>query len=103
MTKQDTEGGCLPKEPGTRWEQMQALIEPARALRKAMNAEKSVGPEFWTEAYALIDTREKGIAVGDDKGAPVADQVISRELSNRDEVFGSAHDPIDWLDEHPTK
>ncbi|MHC3456066.1 hypothetical protein [Streptomyces prasinus] len=101
VTKQDTEDGCQSKEPGSCWEQMQALMEPARALRKAMNAEKSVGPEFWTEAYALIDTMEEGIAVGDDKGAPVADEVMAKALSNRDEVFGSAHDLVDWLDEHP--
>lgn len=62
-----------------------------------------MGPEFWTEAYALIDTMEEGIAVGDDKGAAVADEVTAKALSNRDEVFGSAHDLVDWLDEHPTK
>ncbi|MER6109352.1 hypothetical protein [Streptomyces hirsutus] len=101
VTKQDTEDRCQSKEPGSCWEQMLALMEPARALRKAMNAEKSVGPEFWTEAYALIDTMEEGIAVGDDKGAPVADEVMAKALSNRDEVFGSAHDLVDWLDEHP--
>jgi hypothetical protein len=48
---------------------MQALMKPARDLRKAANADKGTGPEFWSEAYALIDTKEDGIAVGEDKGA----------------------------------
>ncbi|MFJ2008626.1 hypothetical protein [Streptomyces chartreusis] len=96
VTKFDTDGGCLEKEPGTCWEQMQALMTPARDLRKAMNSEKSVGADFWTDAYALIDTMEKGIAVGDDKGATAVG-------TNRPDVLGSAHDLSDWLDEDPIK
>jgi hypothetical protein len=65
-----------------------------------MNAEKSVGPEFWTEAYALIDTMEEGLAVGEDLGVPAGAEAIP-ELTNRDDVFGSAHDLADWLDAHP--
>ncbi|MFI7415318.1 hypothetical protein ACIBU0_42460 [Streptomyces sp. NPDC049627] len=94
VTKFDEDGGCLEKEPGTCWEQMQALVQPARGLRKAMRAEKSVGPEFWTEAYALIDKMEAGIAVGRDRGATAID-------TNRPDVLGSAHDLSDWLDENP--
>ncbi|GAA3381232.1 hypothetical protein GCM10020367_71710 [Streptomyces sannanensis] len=90
----DATGGCTDAEPGTCWEQMQALMEPARTLRKAMNAEKSVGPEFWTDAYALIDKMEKGIAVGEDKGATAVG-------TNRPDVFGSAHELSDWLDQNP--
>ncbi|MET9593165.1 hypothetical protein ABZY45_19830 [Streptomyces sp. NPDC006516] len=97
VTTFDTDGGCLEQEPGTCWEQMLAVMEPARALRKAMNAEKSVGAEFWTDAYALINTMEKGIAVGEDKGA--APGVVS----NRPDVLGSAHDLSRWLDEHPVE
>jgi hypothetical protein len=96
VTKFDTDGGCLEQEPGTCWEQMQALAEPARTLRKAMNAEKSVGADFWTEAYALIDTMEDGIAVGEDKGPTAVG-------TNRPDVLGSAHDLSDWLDENPIK
>ncbi|MFF7838807.1 hypothetical protein ACFZC6_08325 [Streptomyces ossamyceticus] len=96
VTKFDTDGGCLEKEPGTCWEQMQALMEPARTLRKAMNAEKAVGADFWTEAYELIDTMEDGIAVGEDKGATAVG-------TNRPDVLGSAHDLSDWLDENPIK
>ncbi|WP_181383924.1 hypothetical protein [Streptomyces sp. NWU339] len=102
VTKHDTDGGCLEQEPGTCWEQMQALIEPARTLRKAMNAEKSVGADFWTEAYTLIDTMEEGVAVGDDQGAP-AGAATDLSTTNRDDVFGSAHDLVDWLDAHPIK
>lgn len=58
---------------------MTAVIEPARDLRKAMNADKATGPEFWSEAYALIDTMETGMAVGED------------QFSNRPDVLGSAH------------
>ncbi|MFJ4880160.1 hypothetical protein ACIP93_33800 [Streptomyces sp. NPDC088745] len=94
VTKFDEDGGCLEQEPGTCWKQMQALMEPARTLRKAMNSEKSVGPEFWTGAYALVDTMEKGIAVGEDKGATAYG-------TNRPNVFGSAHKLADWLDAHP--
>jgi hypothetical protein len=96
VTKFDTDGGCPEQEPGTCWEQMTAVMEPARELRKAMNAEKSVGADFWSQAYALIDTMEKGIAVGEDQGATALG-------SNRPEVLGSAHDLADWLDAHPIK
>jgi hypothetical protein len=82
---------------------MQALMKPGRDLRKAMNAEKSVGADFWTDAYALIDTMEDGIAVGEDQGVPVADTEMAAMMSNRDEVLGSAHDLSDWLDAHPVK
>lgn len=44
-----------------------------------MNADKATGPEFWSEAYALIDTMETGMAVGED------------QFSNRPDVLGSAH------------
>lgn len=91
-------GGCPSKEPGTCWEQMQTLIEPARALRKAMNAHPGTGPEFWTEAYALIGKMEKGVAVGEDQGGG-----ITNTTSNRVDVFGSAHDLSDWLDAHPVE
>ncbi|MEU1273488.1 hypothetical protein [Streptomyces sp. NPDC005799] len=93
VTKFDEDGGCLEKAPGTCWEQMRALMEPARTLRKAIHADKG-GPEFWSEAYALINTMEKGIAVGEDKGATAAG-------TNRPDVLGSANDLSDWLDEHP--
>ncbi|MER5916438.1 hypothetical protein ABT124_40130 [Streptomyces sp. NPDC001982] len=88
--------GCESTEPDTCWEQMQAVIEPARKLRKAMNADKSVSPEFYSGAYALINKMEKGVAVGEDLGASALN-------TNRPDVFGSAHDLSDWLDEHPTK
>jgi hypothetical protein len=91
VTKFDTDGGCLEKTPGTCWDQMQAVMEPARTLRKAMNANKSAGPEFWSEAYALIDKMEDGIAVGED------------QFTNRPAVLGSAHDLSDWLNEHPVE
>ncbi|WP_392750331.1 hypothetical protein [Streptomyces sp. LN590] len=78
VTKFDLEDGC-PKEAGACWKQMTAVIEPARDLRKAMNADKATGPEFWSEAYALIDTMETGMAVGED------------QFSNRPDVLGSAH------------
>lgn len=100
VTKFDTDGGCLEQEPGTCWEQMQALMKPARDLRKAANADKSTGPEFWSEAYALIDTMEDGIAVGEDQGVPASGV---EELTNRDDVLGSAHDLADWLDAHPVE
>ncbi|WP_181801443.1 hypothetical protein [Streptomyces shenzhenensis] len=96
VTKFDTDGGCLAQEPGTCWEQMQALMEPARTLRKAMNAETSVGADFWSPAYKLIDTMEDGISVGQDKGATAVG-------TNRPAVFGSAHDLSDWLDDNPTE
>lgn len=94
VTKFDEDGGCLEKAPGTCWEQMRALMKPARDLRKAANADKDTGAEFWSEAYALIDTMEDGIAVGDDKGATAIG-------TNRPDVLGSAHDLSDWLDNNP--
>ncbi|WP_406356289.1 hypothetical protein [Streptomyces sp. NBC_00658] len=87
------DGECT-KEAGTCWDRMTTAVKSARDLRKAMNAEKSVGPEFWTEAYALIDTMEEGYAVGEDLGADAVN-------TNRPDVFGSAHDLVDWLDAHP--
>ncbi|MFF9901284.1 hypothetical protein [Streptomyces longispororuber] len=98
VTEFNEDGGCVEKEPGTCWPQMKALIKPARDLRKAANADKETGPEFWSEAYALISTMEKGIAVGDDQGVP-ASQLTS--LTNRDDVIGSARKLSDWLDQHP--
>ncbi|CAL9326620.1 hypothetical protein [Streptomyces sp. SudanB91_2054] len=100
VTAFDTDGGCLDQEPGTCWDQMMALMTPARDLRAAMNAEKSVGADFWTEAYALIDTMETGIAVGEDQGAPAGAATLP-EATNRDDVLGSAHKLSDWLDQHP--
>ncbi|MBK3639491.1 hypothetical protein [Streptomyces sp. MBT33] len=94
VTQFDTAGGCLEKEPGTCWDQMQALVEPARTLRKAMNTEKSVSADFWSPAFELIDTMEKGIALGEDKGATAIG-------TNRPDVLGSAHDLSDWLNENP--
>ncbi|MFF8696198.1 hypothetical protein ACF08W_28705 [Streptomyces sp. NPDC015144] len=98
VAKFDTDGGCLEQEPGTCWEQMQAIMKPARDLRKAANADKETGPEFWSEAYALIDTMEDGIAVGKDQGVPAGG---ATNLTNRDDVLGSAHDLSDWLDKNP--
>jgi len=100
VTQFDTDGGCVDQAAGTCWDQMVALMEPARDLRKAMNAEKSVGADFWTEAYALIDTMEKGIEVGEDQGAPAGAATLP-ESTNRDDVLGSAHKLSDWLDAHP--
>ncbi|MET9776196.1 hypothetical protein ABZ023_18380 [Streptomyces sp. NPDC006367] len=91
-----TGGGCESMQAGTCFGQMQALMEPTRTLRKAMNAEKSVGPDFWTEAYVLIDRMEKGVAVGVDQGGG-----LGNVSSNRGDVFGSAHDLSRWLDAHP--
>ncbi|MFE5923169.1 hypothetical protein [Streptomyces sp. NPDC056468] len=96
VTKFDTDGGCLEQESGTCWEQMQALMKPARDLRKAANADKGTGPEFWSEAYALIDKMEDGIAVGEDQGVPPGG------MTNRIDVLGSAHKLSDWLDAHQT-
>ncbi|MGW0705778.1 hypothetical protein ACWD4G_07390 [Streptomyces sp. NPDC002643] len=96
VSKFDADGGCLEKAPGTCWEQMQTLMTRTRGLRKAMNAEKSVGADFWSPAYELIDTMEDGIAVGEDKGATAVD-------TNRPDALGSAHDLSDWLDENPIK
>ncbi|GHH22246.1 hypothetical protein [Streptomyces lanatus] len=94
VTKFDEDGGCLEKAPGTCWEQMQAVMKPARDLRKAANADRDTGAEFWSEAYALIDTMEDGIAVGEDKGATAIG-------TNRPDVLGSAHDLSEWLDRNP--
>ncbi|MGY1502956.1 hypothetical protein ACW4TU_41380 [Streptomyces sp. QTS52] len=94
VTKFDEEGGCLEKAPGTCWEQMQALMKSARDLRKLANTDKDTGVEFWSEAYALIDTMEDGIAVGKDKGATAVG-------TNRPDVLGSAHDLSEWLDKNP--
>ncbi|MGW1549947.1 hypothetical protein [Streptomyces sp. NPDC002346] len=90
--------GCESMEPGTCWEGMQTVIAPARVLRKAMNADKRVGPEFYSEAYALIDRMEKGVAVGEDRGGGEMNLT-----SNRPDVFGTAHDLADWLDAHPVE
>ncbi|MFJ9721221.1 hypothetical protein ACIRP3_00525 [Streptomyces sp. NPDC101209] len=94
VTKFDEDGGCPEKEPGTCWDQMQALMGPARTLRKAMNAHKGTGPGFWSDAYALIDKMEKGMAVGEDQGAEAL-------TTNRPVVFGTAHVLSRWLDAHP--
>ncbi|MGY1528034.1 hypothetical protein ACW69C_30410 [Streptomyces sp. MN3] len=91
-------GGCPSMEPGTCWGEMQTLIKPARVLRQAMNAHKDTGPEFWSEAYLLIDKMEKGIAVGEDRGGG-----LTNYTSNRPDVFGSAHDLSRWLDAHPVE
>ncbi|MEV8344598.1 hypothetical protein [Streptomyces niveus] len=95
VTKFDTDGGCLEQEPDTCWEQMQALMKPARDLRKAANTNKETGPDFWSDAYALIDTMEDGIAVGKDQGVPAGG------VTNRVDVLGSAHKLSDWLDDNP--
>ncbi|MFE9400101.1 hypothetical protein [Streptomyces flavidovirens] len=86
----DSTNGC-PKAVGECWDKMTAVMEPARELRKAMNADEGAGPEFWSEAYALIDTMEDGMAVGEDR------------FTNRPKVLGSAHSLGDWLDEHPVE
>lgn len=87
--------GCPEMAPDTCWDQMQAVMEPARELRKAANADKA-GPAFWSEAYVLIDKMEKGIATGKDLGASHPD-------TNRPDVLGSAHELSRWLDAHPTQ
>ncbi|MFD0354337.1 hypothetical protein ACFVHW_11445 [Streptomyces sp. NPDC127110] len=74
----DLTDGC-PKAAGACWDKMLAVMEPARELRKAMNANQA-GPAFWTPAYALIDKMERGMAVGEDR------------VSNRPDVLGSAHE-----------
>ncbi|MET7979488.1 hypothetical protein ABZW44_42180 [Streptomyces mirabilis] len=84
------------KEAGTCWDRMKEIVASARVLRKAMNGEKSVGADFWTDAYALINKMEKGLEPGDDLG-------VNEMTSNRPAVFGSAHDLARWLDEHPIK
>ncbi|MFD3815156.1 hypothetical protein ACFWRZ_08820 [Streptomyces rubiginosohelvolus] len=90
VTEFDATGGC-PSAVGECWDKMTAVMKPARDLRKAMNAHEGTGPEFWSEAYVLIDTMEGGIAIGEDK------------FSNRPAVLGSAHDLVDWLAAHPVK
>ncbi|WP_432120386.1 hypothetical protein [Streptomyces sp. S1] len=94
VVKFDVDGGCLDKAPDTCWTQMQAVMDPARELRKAANADKA-GPTFWSEAYVLIDTMEQGIATGKDLGA-------EDPATNRPDVLGSAHKLSRWLDAHPT-
>lgn len=89
VTKFDLTDGC-PKEPGACWDKMLGLMEPARELRKAMNAD-SAGPEFWSDAYGLVDKMEAGVAVGEDR------------VTNRPGVLGSAHELSRWLDAHPVK
>ncbi|MGW3730936.1 hypothetical protein [Streptomyces sp. F001] len=84
------------QEAGTCWDKMKRIVASARVLRKAMNAEESVGAEFWTDAYALINKMEKGLEPGEDLG-------VNEMTSNRPAVFGSAHDLADWLDAHPIK
>ncbi|WP_157856902.1 hypothetical protein [Streptomyces sp. PRh5] len=86
----DTSDGC-PEAAGECWDKMQAVAKPMRALRKAMNADKATGPEFWREAYVLLDKMQDGMDVGEDA------------FTNRPAVLGSAHDLSDWLDEHPTR
>ncbi|MFJ3769607.1 hypothetical protein ACIPQJ_33870 [Streptomyces sp. NPDC090082] len=70
------------------------MVKPARELRTAANADQA-GPAFWSEAYALIDTMEKGTGGGKDLGA-------TSPTTNRPDVMGSAHKLADWLDAHPT-
>ncbi|MER7937892.1 MULTISPECIES: hypothetical protein [unclassified Streptomyces] len=96
VEKFDTGGGCVDQQPGTCWEQMQAVMGPARTLRAAMHAQKDTGPEFWSEAYALINKMEGGIAVGEDQGATALG-------TNRPAVLGSAHELSRWLDAHPAE
>jgi hypothetical protein len=101
----DTEGCGDRMEPGSCWAEMKSVMKSARVLRKAMNADKSVGADFWTEAYTLIDKMEEGIAEGKDLGGAAEGESLdaASARSNRGEVFGSAHDLYDWLDEHPVK
>ncbi|MFG2141883.1 hypothetical protein [Streptomyces sp. NPDC048650] len=90
VTGFDTSDGC-PKAEGECWDKMKAVAEPAKVLRKAMNADKKTGPAFWREAYVLLDKIEEGMAVGEDR------------LTNRPDVLGSAHDLSNWLDENPVQ
>ncbi|MEU9400527.1 hypothetical protein [Streptomyces sp. NPDC048242] len=96
----DEDGGCLDQAADTCWDEMQAVMKPARTLRAAMHADKSVGPEFWSGAYALINKMQRGMDVGDDEGASKPSDLEPR---NRAIVLGSAHDLSDWLDEHPVE
>ncbi|MEU9495883.1 hypothetical protein AB0D73_29400 [Streptomyces sp. NPDC048215] len=86
----DLTDGCPPAAEEC-WDKMLAVMKPARELRTAMNAQKDPGPEFYSEAYALIDEMELGAAVGEDVA------------SNRPQILGSAHELSDWLDKHPVK
>ncbi|MFJ2745225.1 hypothetical protein ACIO3O_36835 [Streptomyces sp. NPDC087440] len=90
VTKFDLTDGC-PRTVGECWDEMTAVMEPARKLRTAMNGHKGTGPAFWSEAYVLIDTMERGMKVGSDK------------YTNRPDVLGSAHNLSRWLDQHPVK
>ncbi len=96
---------CESIAPNSCWDGMQALMRSARTLRKAMNANKTVGADFWTEAYKLIDTMEAGIAEGADLGGAQDGESIEHATarSNRDEVFGGAQHLSVWLDKHPIK
>lgn len=87
-----------PKEAGTCYAEMTAVMKPTRTLRKAMHAAKGTTAEFWSPAYALINKMEKGYAVGEDQGGG-----LNNVTSNRVAVFGGAHDLSDWLDEHPVE
>jgi hypothetical protein len=91
VTTFDLTNGCTSQVPGTCWDKMTAVMEPARELRKAMNAHQGTGPAFWSEAYVLLDTMEEGMAVGEDR------------FVNRPKVLGSAHDLSRWLDAHPVQ
>ncbi|MFI6874902.1 hypothetical protein ACIBL6_15825 [Streptomyces sp. NPDC050400] len=99
--------GCESHQPGTCWEQMLAVIKPARELRKAMHTDKSVNADAYRSAYALIEKMERGIAVGKDRRALEYgngdDLGAIAPPTNRPAVFGSAHELNDWLDEHPVK
>jgi hypothetical protein len=92
-------------EPDSCWGEMQKFIKSARALRKSMHDEKSVSADFWTGAYRIIDTMEDGVSVGSDLGGAQEGESLDHAgiRSNRDEVFGGAHDLARWIDEHPIK
>ncbi|CAM5272435.1 hypothetical protein GCM10010329_79170 [Streptomyces spiroverticillatus] len=90
VTQFDSTDGC-PKAVGECWDKMTAVMKPARELRTAMNGHQGTGPAFWSEAYALIDTMERGMKAGSDK------------FTNRPDVLGSAHTLSRWLDAHPVK
>ncbi|MFF3617536.1 hypothetical protein [Streptomyces sp. NPDC002580] len=96
---------CQSMEPDSCWGEMTALIKSARTLRHSMNSEKSVSADFWTEAYSMIDTMEEAMTEGSDLGGAQEGEGVDHAAirSNRDEVFGGAHDLADWLDEHPIK
>ncbi|MEU9925113.1 hypothetical protein AB0H51_28160 [Streptomyces griseoluteus] len=94
----DLDSMDCPEEAGTCYEEMTAVMGPARTLRKAMHAAKGTTAGFWSPAYALIDKMEEGYAVGDDQGGG-----LNNTTSNRIAVFGGAHDLSDWMDEHPVE